>query len=329
LPVAWPEVVLMVGVLVIAWLWWTRGSPYLDDISMPTVVPPTAIIIVTPTTVATPTAAPTFTPTPTAVPSAPLATSTPIIHVVQAGESLEYIAGNYGLRVADLVAANQLDDPDRLLVGQRLLIPTPTSSSPSITASPTPAGGIINYVVQKGDTLTTIAVRFNAPISAIRAANKLGKSDQVHPGQVLLVPLPTPENTPTPEPTSTPTPGGSYRWPAPSLLSPANGAIIAGAAQPMLRWAAVGLLAENEWYVVRLWPEDTRLPRPPAYWTKGTSWRVGIEWGPPEGAQGRRYLWQVIVVRAEERIPDRVKGGSRRATDATSPASAIRSFIWG
>jgi LysM repeat protein len=330
-PIVWIEVALVVGVLAAVWLWWTRNDTHLEDISIPALAPPTVVVIVTSTAAATPTAAPTSTPT-TVLPSTPLATPTPIIHVVQAGENLEYIAGNYGVQMADLVAANQLSDPDRLQVGQRLLIPASTPGPPSVMASPTPAGGTLNYIVQKEDTLTTIAVRFNAPISAIRAINKLGKDAQIRPGQVLLIPLPTPTAIPTPEPSPTPTPGSSYRWSAPFLLSPANGAVIAGAAEPMLRWAAVGLLAEDEWYVVRLWAEDAALPRPPPYWTKGTSWRVGIEWGPP---QGRRYLWQVIVVRAEELVPDRVpvpdrvKGGSRRAIEATSPASLVRSFIWG
>lgn len=44
-------------------------------------------------------------------------------HVVQPGETLSAIAGAYGIGVADLAAANGIDDPDRVVAGTRLRIP--------------------------------------------------------------------------------------------------------------------------------------------------------------------------------------------------------------
>ncbi len=56
---------------------------------------------------------------------APRPTPTPIVHVVSAGESLLEIAANYGVS-ADLIArANDLWDPNRLKIGQTLVIPSP------------------------------------------------------------------------------------------------------------------------------------------------------------------------------------------------------------
>jgi len=50
-----------------------------------------------------------------------------IVHVVRRGETLSEIAGRYGLSVRDLAAANNLSRPDRLRVGQRLVVtPRPT-----------------------------------------------------------------------------------------------------------------------------------------------------------------------------------------------------------
>ena len=99
----------------------------------PTVVPtpvPTATVAVvataTPTDTATP--APTSTPTPgqtaTATPS-PTATPTPtpVTHTVRAGENLTKIAQLYGVSVADLAAANGIQNPSNIKVGQVLLIP--------------------------------------------------------------------------------------------------------------------------------------------------------------------------------------------------------------
>ncbi len=73
---------------------------------------------------AMPTPAPTLTPAPTATPPGPPA-PTPIVHVVQAGESLTFIAKQYGVPVDAIVKANQLSDPDSIYSGQKLIIPAP------------------------------------------------------------------------------------------------------------------------------------------------------------------------------------------------------------
>ncbi len=44
-------------------------------------------------------------------------------HVVQPGETLSAIARHYGVSVEELARVNELDDPSRLAVGQRLFIP--------------------------------------------------------------------------------------------------------------------------------------------------------------------------------------------------------------
>lgn len=55
----------------------------------------------------------------------PRPTPTPILHTVREGESLLVIAANHGV-AADLIArANDLWDPNRLRVGQTLIIPSP------------------------------------------------------------------------------------------------------------------------------------------------------------------------------------------------------------
>jgi LysM repeat protein len=47
----------------------------------------------------------------------------PLIHTVQAGEYVSAIARRYGVDVNLLLAANNLSNPDRLLVGEQLVIP--------------------------------------------------------------------------------------------------------------------------------------------------------------------------------------------------------------
>ena len=46
-------------------------------------------------------------------------------HVVQPGETLSAIAAAYNVRSTDIITANDIDNPDRLHVGQKLFIPAP------------------------------------------------------------------------------------------------------------------------------------------------------------------------------------------------------------
>jgi LysM repeat protein len=89
------------------------------------------------------------TPTPpaaTEVPTAPTVAATTDgeqeVYIVQAGDSLGAIADRFGISIAAIMAANELENPDFVFSGQRLLIPTsntipttpdavtPTSDSP-------------------------------------------------------------------------------------------------------------------------------------------------------------------------------------------------------
>ncbi|GIV83580.1 MAG: hypothetical protein KatS3mg052_0587 [Candidatus Roseilinea sp.] len=92
-----------------------------------------------PPTVTLPTPRPTLTPRPTPTlaaatppaPSQPAATPTPVVYIVQAGDTLIPIANRFGVSVADLIAANGNLDATRLQIGQRLIIPQLRQSAPS------------------------------------------------------------------------------------------------------------------------------------------------------------------------------------------------------
>src|SRR5437588_737679 len=70
-------------------------------------------------------------PTPTAVPvvppPAPAATATPVeqIYIVKPGDSPASIAQQFRIKTEDLMAANNIDDPGKLQIGQSLRIPNP------------------------------------------------------------------------------------------------------------------------------------------------------------------------------------------------------------
>jgi LysM repeat protein len=192
--------------------------------STSTTVPPTATTA-PPTPTATVGAAATPTRTPTAT-STPVRTPTPIgstptapaqpsscalqgHHVVRAGETLYSIGRAYAAQPTFISSCNGIVNPSRIFVGTRLGIPTapwtqipagPVAVRPFTPGSPPPAPGPtpgptpvpatcrFYHTVQRGETLTRIAIRYGSTIWAIGRANKINNLNIIFAGQVLCVP---------------------------------------------------------------------------------------------------------------------------------------------
>lgn len=135
----------------------------------------------TPTTVPA-TAAPT-TPAPTTLPSTAIPLSTgQITHVVQRGENLFRIALRYGTTVQAIASANGIANPALIYVGQRLVIPSSGTQPPS-----QPPGGT-TYVVQRGDNLYRIALRYSLNYVYLAQYNGIANPSRIYVGQVLRIP---------------------------------------------------------------------------------------------------------------------------------------------
>lgn len=131
-----------------------------------------------------------------------------VLHRLKAGESVHSIAADYGADPARIVEINQISDPALVRVGDLLIVPDAVVQSPPAGAAPSGAEAAVEYVVQPGDTLTSIATTFGVRISAIRSANGLEDSDLLRIGQVLSIPggSPPQEAAPAaqPEPSAEP-----------------------------------------------------------------------------------------------------------------------------
>ncbi len=90
--------------------------------------------------------------------------------------------------------------------------PTPSPLPPTATATPASQGGI-TYVVQRGDTLFSIAKRFGVTVEQLRQLNGIGSDNLIHTGQRLIISTAPITVTPPPPPplgaTSTPLPNGT------------------------------------------------------------------------------------------------------------------------
>jgi LysM repeat protein len=97
----------------------------------------------------------------------------PSVHVVEPGDTLLALADRYGLRPESLLWANDLPNPDLIVVGQKLTIP--------------PVDGLI-YTVEPGDRLRAIADRYGLDIFQVAAANGLADPDALPAGVDLVLP---------------------------------------------------------------------------------------------------------------------------------------------
>ncbi len=151
-------------------------------------LPPSATVVLTATSTQTP---------------LPTATLPPIIHIVQRGEALSFIAARYGVAEDAILLANQLTS-DTLVLDQRLVIPPPGASgwmptAEAVTAvdpTPAPASPTIDnrstvHTVQEGETLGQIALLYDTSVETIIKANGELDGDRLAIGQNLVIPAAT------------------------------------------------------------------------------------------------------------------------------------------
>jgi LysM repeat protein len=289
------------------------------------------------------------TSTPTLMPS-----PTPVTYVVKSGDTLSDIAAKFNTTAAALMKVNGITDPASIHAGARLVIVQPGAVP---TDTPVP---VKTYEVKPNDTLFDIAAKFKVTVEDLKKANGL-KNNLIHIGQRLTLPTgpggaaaaptatPEPSLTPipvldtapglsgtlaltqpmtttsmllTPVPTWTPTPGPDNR--PVELLAPADEAAFEGPdAVILLNWASVGILHDDEWYVVRLRRTDSEEEQPQYIWTKVTSWRVPASLYAGGLDEPLRWRWRILVVRQTGVTENGIRIGIE-----IRPGSDARVFYW-
>ncbi len=95
-----------------------------------------------------------------------------IIHVVQAGETIQAIADKYEKSVESIIQDNELVNPYNLAVGQAIVIVYPTQE----------------YTIQEGDTLVGISDKFSVSILQLLRNNPyLADREYIYPGEIIVI----------------------------------------------------------------------------------------------------------------------------------------------
>lgn len=161
--------------------------------------------------------------TPTPAPGATAVPSSTTTYTVVAGDTMFSLARRFGTDVATLAALNGISNPNQLAVGQVLTIPSQATAAPTATSGPTTTPGPTStagptattaptatstptgnttYVVQPGDTLSQIALKFNTTFQEIALLNGLDNPNLIIVGQTLIIHKGSAAPTPTPTATT-------------------------------------------------------------------------------------------------------------------------------
>ena len=100
------------------------------------------------------------------------------IYIVKAGDTLYSIADEYNVTVDDIISSNNLTSTT-LNIGKKLIIPTSTLEPVPTTPS--------TYTVVPGDTLYSIARRFNTTVDELKFLNNL-TNNTLSIGEILTIP---------------------------------------------------------------------------------------------------------------------------------------------
>ncbi len=114
-----------------------------------------------------------------------------VLHKIAPGDSLSTIAARYGTTVSKLMALNGMRKHS-IRAGKTLILPgnvVPEPGVPARVSTASTAGkGHVEYVIRRGDSLWSIARRFNVSQQQLVAWNGISTKAYIQPGQKLKVP---------------------------------------------------------------------------------------------------------------------------------------------
>ncbi|WP_252725485.1 LysM peptidoglycan-binding domain-containing protein [Acinetobacter indicus] len=109
-------------------------------------------------------------------------------HQVKSGENLASIAKKYNKEISLLMRNNNISDANEIKVGQKIFIGSANTSNQMMLQVAAPKEGYfieIDYIVNSGDTLLSIARKFNLNAERIKQDNEITDTYSLNAGQRL------------------------------------------------------------------------------------------------------------------------------------------------
>lgn len=98
-----------------------------------------------------------------------------ILYTVRPGDTLSSIANRFDTTVNDIARYNGIVDVDNILAGQTIRIFVPSESRPSW------------YIVRRGDTLWSIAEKFNTTVDELAQLNNIRNPNVIYAGRIIRI----------------------------------------------------------------------------------------------------------------------------------------------
>ncbi|MFD5225849.1 LysM peptidoglycan-binding domain-containing protein [Microbacterium sp. NPDC058342] len=151
------------------------------------------------------------------------ATARSTSYVVRPGDTVSGIAIRHGLRPADVLSWNGLGWRSVIYPGQTLRLTATAKPAAQPTAKPaaTPSAAAKTHTVVRGDTVYAIARAYGTTVAKMIAANGLGRTALIHPGQKLRIGASAQASKPA-------SGGSSAPAPAAATAKPTSHRVVAG-----------------------------------------------------------------------------------------------------
>lgn len=103
------------------------------------------------------------------------------VYRVRPGDNVQKIAVWHGVTAQSIIAINQLENPARIIPGEVLLIPEPSTKNDELI-----------YIVKPGDTLGKIAKKYEVSLDWLIDRNPMVDNSRIYAGQMIRVKAPAP-----------------------------------------------------------------------------------------------------------------------------------------
>jgi membrane-bound lytic murein transglycosylase D len=108
--------------------------------------------------------------------------ATIVVYEVMAGDTLNKIADSFAVPMRSLAHLNRLQNPSRIMIGQKLRLPVSKEGTTEV-----PLVQELAYRVSRGETLTQLADYFGASVQQLAADNHIQDPTTLQEGQLIRV----------------------------------------------------------------------------------------------------------------------------------------------